>query len=556
MNTIKDINVRIQKNYGKTMKLLILSLLIFVTTLFGSTNDKITMEWLEKQPRSFAKDFYIWQFLNKNITSEESHKAISQVRYLNNKLLYRYINKSNDVNLQDYKKCMRSKTKDLLNKEAYCIEAGLSMYDATKLSKKNLNKIIKKSKVEYPIFTKKLEIIQSKIPFKKLIEEDKEVFFNTFNECGGKYRVQNFNHYLPTKLFAKLKEDKKFAQTIKLIVTNLGMRKAQISLLKLSPEGLDFKSSFHLAINAIRHKKEDLALVYLEDAFSKAYYRMQKDNILFWQYKLTKNDKYLETLSNSWDVNIYSLFAKDVLKQKHTNIIFDIKQTKEKLKNYDLSNPFDWLKVLDKSKKMDDSKLVNYENIFTTDETLGHLAFVKERYDRYRNSYFVTPYETYLKGISENRKSLIYAIGRQESRFIPTSISSSYAMGTMQIMPFLSRAIAKELKEPYNIYEQFNAKTNLRYANHHLNYLERKLNHPLFIAYAYNGGIGFTKRLLKTKLFKKGKYEPYLSMELLPYDETKKYGKKVLTNYYVYNNYLNKDKQIKFSTLINNIENL
>jgi len=250
------------------------------------------------------------------------------------------------------------------------------------------------------------------------------------------------------------------------------------------------------------------------------------------------------------------IICKDILKQSHTNIIFDIKQTKEDLKKYDLSNPFDWLKVLDTSKKMTDEKLVNYESMFTTTETLGHLAFVKERYDRYRNSYFVTPYESYLQGINEQRKSLIYAIGRQESRFIPTSISSSYAMGTMQIMPFLSRAIAKELKEPYNIFEQFDAKTNLRYANHHLNFLERRLDHPLYIAYAYNGGIGFTKRLLKTKLFKKGKYEPYLSMELLPYDETKKYGKKVLTNYYVYNNYINKKGKIKFSELINSIKNL
>ena len=129
-------------------------------------------------------------------------------------------------------------------------------------------------------------------------------------------------------------------------------------------------------------------------------------------------------------------------------------------------------------------------------------------------------------------------------------------MGTMQIMPFLSKAIAKELKESYNIFDQFDAKTNLRYANHHLNYLERKLDHPLYIAYAYNGGIGFTKRLLKTELFKKGKYEPFLSMELLPYDETKKYGKKVLANYFIYNNHINKKKKIKLTSLIKNIQNL
>jgi soluble lytic murein transglycosylase len=535
------------------MKLLLL--FIFTTFVFASTNDKITLEWLKKQPTSFAKDFYIWRYLDENITSEESNQALSQVRYLNNKILYRYINKSDDINLQEYKKCMRSQTKDLLNKEDYCIEAGLSIYDATKLSSENLNNIIKKAKKEYPLFTKKLEILQSKMPFQVLSRSSKDTFFDTFNECGGIYRVKYFNHYFSKRLLTKLKDDKKFAQTIKLIVTNLKMTKAQISLLKLNPEGLDFKSVFHLAINAIRHKKEDLALVYLENAFEKAYYRMQKDNIIFWQYQLTKDIKYLNLLSTSWDVNIYTLYANNFLKQENKNIIYDIKQTKEKVKGFDIANPFDWLEVLRETKKMDETKFLKYQSVFTNNETLGHLAFIKERFDGYKKSYFVRPYEKYLEDMNTNRKALIYAIGRQESRFIPTSISTAYALGTMQIMPFLSRAISKDLKEAYNIDDQLNAKTNLRYANYHLNYLDKHLSHPLFIAYAYNGGIGFTKRLLKTELFKSGKYEPYLSMELLPYDETKKYGKKVLTNYYVYNNYFNKKSSIKFDILMNNTLN-
>ena len=537
------------------MKALLLSFFIFASTLFSFTNEDITLQWLEKQPTSYTKDFYIWQYLNKNISPEESEKALSQVKRLNNKILYQYINKSKDSALIDYKKCMRSKTRKLINKEAYCIEAGLSIYDATTLSKKDLDSVIKKSKKEYPKFTKNLEFIKAKVPFEKLINADKNIFLNVFNQGGIKYRHTHFNGYFSSKLLLKLKDDKKFAQTIKLIVTDLYMRKAQISLLKLSPEGLSFNSVFHLAINAIRHKKEDLALIYLDDAFKKAYYQMQKDNIIFWQYKLTEDKKYLELLSKSWDVNIYSLFAKEIVNDLPSNIIVDMQNTKEKSKIYNISDPFDWLKVLSDTKKMDEKKLKKYENIFTTNETSGHLAFIKERFYKYKKSYFVTPYEEYLKGIDKHRKSLIYALGRQESRFIPTSVSSSYAMGTMQIMPFLSKAIAKELKESYNIFDQFDAKINLRYANHHLNYLERKLNHPLYVAYAYNGGIGFTTRLLKTKLFKKGKFEPYLSMELLPYNETKKYGKKVLANYFIYYNYFNPNKQIKFSKLIKNIKN-
>ena len=43
-------------------------------------------------------------------------------------------------------------------------------------------------------------------------------------------------------------------------------------------------------------------------------------------------------------------------------------------------------------------------------------------------------------------------------------------------------------------------------------------------------------------------------MELLPYDETKKYGKKVLTNYFIYKNHIDKENQISFDSLMK-IEN-
>ncbi|MEA3553283.1 MAG: lytic transglycosylase domain-containing protein [Campylobacterota bacterium] len=532
----------------KKLLFLILSINIFAS-------DTITMSWLEQQPKSIAKDFYIWRYLDQNITSTQALEAIKQVNRLNNKILFRYISKSNDDILKDYKSCMRSKTKDLLTKEPYCIEAGLSVYDATKLSKNSLNKIINKVEKEYPLLSKKLQILNSPIPFKTLEQSDIETFFNTFNQVGGKYRVKHFNQYFSLSTFKKLRDDKKFDQTIKLIVTNLKMNKAQISLLNLTPENLSYRAVFHLAINAIRHKKDDLALIYLENAYTKAYYKMQKDNITFWQYKLTKDKKYLDMLAKSWDINLYSLYANNIMKSKNkelNNIIFNIKQEKiDKTNLFDTTIPFNWLKVLKDSKKMDDKKLSKYNNLFTTKDTLGHLAFVKERYDRYKNSYFVTPFDHYINKLSKDKQSLIYAIGRQESRFIPTSISSAYAMGVMQIMPFLSRAIAKELKEDYNIDNQLNPKVNLKYASHHLKYLSKRLNHPLFIAYAYNGGIGFTKRLLKSELFKKGKYEPYLSMELLPYDETKKYGKKVLTNYFVYQNHINKQEKVSFNKLLN-----
>ncbi len=530
-------------------------LLLLITSSLFATDDKITLDWLEQQPKSYAKDFYIWRYLNKNITPNQANEALSQVKYFNDKIFYRYINKSNDEVYKDYKQCRKAKTSSLVTKKDYCIEAGLSIYEATKLSKQNLQKVIKKVAIEYPKFALKLEVLNSAIPFKTLELSDKETFFGVFNQCGGVYRVKHFNQFFPKTLINKLKEDKEFGQTVKLIVTNPAMKKAQKSLLNLSSDELDFKTTFHLAINAVKHKKEKIALKYLDEAYNKAYFKMEKDNVTFWQYLLTKDKKYLENLTKSWDVNIYTLYANNILKKEQQNIVFNIKQNPSSKNLFDISNPFSWLKVLNDTKKIDEAKLQKYQDTFVNDETLGHLAFVKERYDRYRNSYFVMPFKEHLKNLSKERQALIYAIGRQESRFIPTSISSAYAMGTMQIMPFLSKAIAKQLKEPYDIDKQLEAKTNLQYANHHLDYLTRKLDNPLFVAYAYNGGIGFTKRLLKSGFFRKGKYEPFLSMELLPYDETKKYGKKVLANYFIYYNHLNNDNMMNFQALLNNIKN-
>ena len=96
------------------------------------------------------------------------------------------------------------------------------------------------------------------------------------------------------------------------------------------------------------------------------------------------------------------------------------------------------------------------------------------------------------------------------------------------------------------------------FANHHLNYLEKYLNSPLYVFYAYNAGIGFTNRLLKRNdMFKEGKFEPFLSMELVPYQETRIYGKKVLANYIAYRHLLNDNIKISdiFENLIQNTQN-
>ena len=533
---------------------IIFILFILLTNLNGKKT--ITKGWLENKPRSYAKDFYIWRYLNQNITPAQAIWAIGEVRYVNNKLLQRYSKKLKDKDTSKIISCMRYSGKKLISQNADCIEVGLSSFKATKLNKQQLQIAIDKVKDSYPLSAKRFEIINSILPFSLLIKSTNEVFFATFNQTGGKFRVNNFNHHLPIKLIQQLQKDtKNFAQTIKLIVTNKKLNKIQQSLFNIETKTLSHHSLFFLSMNAIQHNKKQIALKYLSLAYKKAYFKFDKDKVQFWQYRLSKNKKYLKELANSWDINIYSLQAKEQLNITPTNIKYNSAKSINSTKiDYNIHDPFSWLKVLKDVKKVTKSKMDKYENIFNNTQTQGHLAFIKERYERYRTAYYALPYQDLIKNYTTHRQSLINAIARQESRFIPTSISTSYALGVMQIMPFLSKALAKELKEPYDIDKQLEAPTNIRYSHKHLNYLERKLDNVLFVAYAYNGGIGFTTRMLKTGLFQKGKHEPYLSMELVHYDESKKYGKKVLLNYLIYHNYLNKENKLRISTLLQKIK--
>lgn len=536
------------------MRIILLFTLFFTFSLgeFKVQNTIITIDWLEKQPRSLYKDFYIWRFLGQNISPNEAIEAMGQVKKVNNKILFRFIDKLKDKESSKIKTCMKMKAKELVSQDKDCIDLGLSTYQATTLNINDLDILLQKYEEdkESKIY-KTLSILSAPLPFTKVIASSKDEFFEVFNSCGAVYRQRNFNYKLPQSLINKIAGDSRFYLSVKHIVTNKALDNLQSSLFYIDTTNTNFKTTFLLAINALNHGLKDIALDYFKSAKQKAYYRFDIDNTLFWQYLVSKDESYLQELANSWDINIYSIYAKELLNKKIENIRYTINQTGEK-SPYDYTNPFEWLYVLDIAKNLDDKKMDQFINVFSDKNTLAHLAFVKEKYEGYKNSYFITPYEDILKNKSIHRKALIYALGRQESRFIPTSISSSYAMGVMQIMPFLSKALAKEMDEVYNIEEQLDKDINLRYADKHLDFLEYRLKHPLFVAYAYNGGIGFTRRMLQTGLFtKKGEYEPFLSMELINYDESKVYGKKVLANYYVYkNHFLDEKSKISMKSLI------
>ena len=300
---------------------------------------------------------------------------------------------------------------------------------------------------------------------------------------------------------------------------------------------------FKVAIQKLQEGNKDVAIIYFEKARRSARKQLDADQATFWLYQTTGQKKYLQHLLKSWDVNLYTLVARDKMHIKYPKTITP-KLRKKNLSHYDEQNPIHWAHIKKKLFKPG-SNLTSLANHYNAEESIGVYTYIKAKASHQKNIYYPMPYRRTMSQLSKERQALIYAIARQESRFVPASVSSSFALGMMQIMPFLAKHIAKERGERIDLDEMFNPRKAIVYANHHLNYLTSHLYNPLFIAYAYNGGIGFTKKLIKRPdYFRKGTYEPYLSMEKISNAEPREYGKKVLVNYVIYLNKLGKPTRI------------
>ena len=525
------------------------------STDFLQKNFKVTLDWLEQKPKSYAKDFFIIQYLEQENLSFENAKIAYEMGNGKNETLKKIFNKKYKTSAPLDLKCYRASIEELKKEDSKCIALGLSLQEATKLSKEDLNFFISRLD-SYPTLKNDLQIIASDNPFNALINSDINKFYRLFFDLGSEYRINFLNKFMNSEFIYKLSNEEEFERFLKYVVHDNNLKNIQKSLILLKDNNqLPPHILFSLGINAVNNNSEDSAYLFFYNAFNKSYLKADKDKSLFWMYLVTQNQSFLQELTKSWDNSIYTLYAKELFDVNIDNIIYNIDLKNEKT-SFDVHDAFKWMDVVEDTKKnIDDAKLSKYYNLFSDESTLPHYAFVLQRYNKYKVQYFITPYRDEIKDYDVNKQVLLYSLARQESLFIPSSISFSSAQGVMQIMPFLSSDIAKELKEDYNIYEQFVPKTNIRYGSFHLDTLMKQFdNNPLFIAYAYNGGAGYTKSQLKKGLFKeKSKYEPFLSMEMISYPETREYGKKVLSNYYIYNNYLNSENKITFSTIFQSL---
>lgn len=131
----------------------------------------------------------------------------------------------------------------------------------------------------------------------------------------------------------------------------------------------------------------------------------------------------------------------------------------------------------------------------------------------------------------------IYAITRTESRFQPDAVSSSGAQGLMQLMPATAKETAKKIGVAYSSSKltsdpAYNTQLGSSYLAAQLANYNGSL---LLAAAAYNAGAGNANKWITAYGDPRvSTVDPVVWVELIPFQETRKYVQRVLGNYLVY----------------------
>lgn len=518
------------------------------------TQHKITLNFLRSKPKGIVRDFYIWVFLGQDISKAEADAAHKLVHRHNNQLLGKYFKKKsssqtpNKTTLGRKTICQRMSLGELLKQDAQCIGYALKLSDASTLPQNKIKEIATKIAKTNPKLSAQMQILASKAPLTTLLKSTPARFAEIFNGVDLSYRVKYLDQKIAPERLESLanQNNSAFSRLLQIIIMNPNYPNLHASLARTTKiTAPDSKVLFYLGLNALKLNQKKQAIVYFERSAKKLKDPIMRDRIHFWLYLATGNPAYFQKLAQSGFPSIYALYATQKLKQKQNfNISYDVFDSKPAATSrFDITDPFAWLQMQTTIRKDVTAALpqLRFSN------TEPHYALAMRRLHQFRVYYYIRPYKEFFGIYDTDTQALMYAIGLQESFFIPASISHAYALGMMQIMPFNVERIAKKLGETPNMFAMFDPRHNIRYAEFFLRDIRTEFGEPIFVAYAYNGGSGFMRQIKERKdLFRKDNpLDPWFSLEYIPYKETREYGQRVLANYILYQRAFGKDLQVE-----------
>lgn len=504
----------------------------------------LTLNDINDKPASRQKNFLIWQFLHQDINASEASEAFYQVDNVNERFLFDYAAKTDEAEIKYTVTCMREQACNLpVIEQDDCLMLALTPAKATALKPEEREEIATRLNNRFGN-TEWLRAMNQESMYTSVDNLANENVL--FRLAGGTYRHEHFNHLVSNEVLEALSQSNSFGQIVFLAVTDPAMDQLQQSLATVSLGHFEPQTHFFLAMNAVKYGKLDYAVGHLKEVKGRFYSPIDRDKSVFWLYLITKDQNYLNELAKSLDINMYVLYARELL-QLPTENYFTTLPTTHRADSVNGVDPFQWRLFAEEVKSSSPDTIVNLIERCDGEDSVGVQGYVLERtYEPYIHN-FTMAYDQYMTTQSADQKALIYALMRQETRFIPGLISRSFALGLMQIMPFNVDTISKvHPLKPTTYFDMLQPELSIAYSIAHLQHLIKNLHNPVLIAYGYNGGLGSTKRLLMDGgRFLPGEYEPFLSMELIGNDENREYGKRVLANYIIYKKILGEEVSIK-----------
>ncbi len=121
----------------------------------------------------------------------------------------------------------------------------------------------------------------------------------------------------------------------------------------------------------------------------------------------------------------------------------------------------------------------------------------------------------------------VFGLVRQESRFVPVAKSSVGASGLMQLMPATARWVARQIGlQGFSLNALHDIETNIALGTYYLKHvLDLFDGSPVLATAAYNAGPGRARRWQDVKPLEAAAY-----IESIPFEETRDYVKKVMSN--------------------------
>lgn len=492
----------------------------------------ITIDQINDKPPSREKNFLIWQYLKQDINGSEASEAFYQIDNVNERFLLDYARKTDEMEVRYTAECIQKSASDLTKIEQDdCLYLALTPLKAQQIQSYERELIAMRlgdsfGDVEW------LRTMNHNNHFS--LCSDLKPSLKLFLISGNGYRQEHFNHRIDDDTLAELTTLSGFSQLVYLTTTDPKMSLLQESLSHIGGGSYDSQTHFYLGINALKYLRHDNAIIHFKEAKRKALSPIEKDKNTFWLYRTEKDEIHLKELSESLDINMYSLWAKEKLGIEPSNYFTTLPTPKSG--GFKGDNPFEWNRLHQELVKTPLDQLYQLIERYDGEDSIAVQAYMIERaYQPYIHN-FTTPYNQYMSSLSGDQKAMLYALMRQETRLIPGLISRSFALGLMQIMPFNVDSISKVHPLKITSYDDmFNPEFSIAYSIEHMKHIDKNLFNPVLKAYAYNGGIGFTKRLLQNgSYFNAGEHEPYMSMELVANAESREYGKRVLANYVIY----------------------